>query len=345
MITLKDIAKLSGYSVTTVSRALNDHSDVNMETKKHIQQIAKKHGYAPNVLARGLVEKNSKTFGFITTGISKSSPIDTFTFTLFMSSIKKANSIGYDLIMINYENDLHKNKNFHQLIAERNLSGAIIQGFDKNHPLCQEALDSALPTVFIDIGLENTTSGYVVSDIAKAADIGLSYLAHCGYQRILFFRGSDNSWITEHWKLGIQSAYTKYQSYFSSLQVLNGNYLINDVKEMIIGNPVLIEKNKTAIFCASDAMAIGALEGLRVLGIKVPEEIGLLGYDGAVISQYVTPKLTTIAQHPDEIGSKAVLLLLDLLQNQSSKKEHHVIDIDVTLQVRESTKEYIKSND
>ena len=108
---------------------------------------------------------------------------------------------------------------------------------------------------------------------------------------------------------------------------------------------MLVNKQRTAIFCASDAMAIGALEGLRILGIQVPESIGLLGYDGAVISQYVTPKLSTIAQHPDEIGSQAVSLLLDLLQGHSSKKEHYVKDIDVTLQIRESTNEYQCSND
>lgn len=341
MVTLKDIAKLSGYSVTTVSRALNGYSDVNEETRQHIQNIADQHGYAPNVLAKGLVSQDSKTFGFITSHFSqtKTPLIDNFTFSLFIRSIEKANALGYDIVLIHYNEKLQKNKTFKQLIAERNLSGAIIQGFDRDDELCQDALNSKVPTVFIDMGLDNESSGFVVSNIRKAAKMGFEYLVDCGYRNLLFIFGSEESWVTDQWKEAVAEASQQYQGVLDSIASLNGNYSLEDTIDLIVDNQAMVQKEKLAIFCASDHMAVGAIKGLEKLQIKVPDQTGVLGYDGMVISQYLTPSLSTIAQNPEELSAKAVEMLLEIMNNKQKRASYICKEVEVELIIRESTKE------
>lgn len=341
MVTLKDIARLSGYSVTTVSRALNGYNDVNEETRQHIQNIADQHGYAPNVLAKGLVSKDSKTFGFITSHFSqtKTPVIDNFTFSLFIRSIEKANALGYDIVLIHYNDKLQKHKTFKQLIAERNLSGAIVQGFDWDDELCQDALNSKVPTVFIDMGLHNESSGFVVSNIRKAAQIGFEYLVDCGYKNILFIFGSEESWVTNQWKKAVTETTQKYQKVVDSIEFLNGDYILEETINLIVSHKELVQKEKLAIFCASDHMAIGAIKGLEKLNIKVPDQVGVLGYDGMPITQYITPSLSTIAQKPEELSARAVEMLLEIMGNKNEKTDYICEDVEVELIVRESTKE------
>lgn len=340
MVTIRDIAKLSGYSVTTVSRALNDHDDVNPDTKAIIRTIANREGYAPNILAQGLVSKDAKTFGFITSTSSGPSPMDNFTYLLFMKSIERANTLGYDIVMIHYNNAVHKNKSFQQLIAERNLSGAILQGFDKNDALCQQAYESDVPTVFIDIGLSNKSSGYVVSNIAKAAEIGFDYLLNqCGYEDLLFVHGSLESWVTTQWQTAVTNAAAKYQPKLNSFAKLNGQYKLHVAQTVIKENRQLLRKGKMAIFCASDLMGVGVMRALQELGYIVPRDFGILGYDGIDVAEYVTPPLSTIAQHPAEIGAQTVDLLLDLKNKNQVTYAHSYKDIDVELIVRASTRE------
>lgn len=339
MITIRDIAKLSGYSVTTVSRALNDHDDVNPDTKAAIRAIADREGYAPNILAQGLVSRDSKTFGFITSNFKDTSPTGNFTFILFMKSIERANALGYDIVMIHYDSDSYKKKTFEQLIAERNLSGAILQGFDQNDALCQEALHSDVPTVFIDIGFSNETTTHVISNIEKAADIGFNYLLNkCGYENIIFVFGSEESWVTNEWKAAVTKAKTKYQNEIHSFATLNGHYRLEKAQIAIKKNQALLNHDKLAIFCASDLMGIGIMRELKILGVKVPDDVGILGYDGVDITEYINPTLSTITQYPDKIGAQAVNLLIDLKNKVKVSVTDSIQKIDVDLIERESTR-------
>ncbi|WP_125604904.1 LacI family DNA-binding transcriptional regulator [Lapidilactobacillus bayanensis] len=338
MITLKDIARLSGYSVTTVSRALNGHSDVNDDTKKHIKRIAEKYGYSPNILAQGLVSKDSKTFGFITSNFGQTSPMENFTFPLFMKSIEEANLLGYEIVMIHYNSQVHRTKTYQQLISERNLSGAIVQGFDKDDELCQQALKSDIPTVFIDIGLSNETTGYVVSDIAHAADLGMRFLLQCSYQNLLFIYGSNESWVTGQWKKGVNQALEKYRDSFASVELMSSDYTMSTTQMMVQDQYSKLKKDRLAVFAASDVMAIGAMRTLQEKGLNIPEDVGILGYDGMTVAQYVSPALTTIAQSPQKLGAQAIRLLIELASHKTTAFPHSYHNVDVELIVRDSTR-------
>lgn len=333
MVNIKDISKLTGFSVTTVSRALNNHDDVSQETKKKIQSMAKKVGYSPNVLAKSLVNRNSNTFGFITSNFSSTSVLDSFSFKLFMLCVNIANENGYEIVLIHSNTHMHRSKNFSQIISERNLSGAIIQGFNTDDPICDEARESDVPVVFIDIEEESDTTTYVSSDINQAVEVGFAYLFEKGHKKIAFIEGANQSRITKRWQREIDGYYSQHANQFEELVILEGGYKL-DLTKKVIQN--YYEQNRTnyptALFAASDVMAIGAMEGLRDCQLEIPTDVSVLGYDGINFSAHLNPALTTIGQDYQKIASSAINALLDLMRSNRVKP----IILDVNLIERET---------
>lgn len=333
MVSIKDISKMTGFSVTTVSRALNNHDDVSVETKKKIQNMAKKLGYSPNVLAKGLVNKNSNTFGFITSNFSSTSVLDSFSFKLFMLCVTSANELGYEIVLIHANTHMHRSKNFSQIISERNLSGAIIQGFNTDDPICDEARESNVPVVFIDIEESSDTTTYVSSNITQAVAIGFSYLFSKGHKNIAFIQGARQSRITKRWIQEVKRYMEKVPQKMDDLLFLEGGYKL-DITKDVVANYYRSHKENypTALFIVSDVMAIGALEALRELEIDVPKDVSILGYDGINFSAHLTPALTTIGQDYQGIAESAVNALLQMM----AEKIVEPIILDVNLIERET---------
>lgn len=326
MVSIKDIAKLTGFSVTTVSRALNNHDDVSEQTKAIIHKVAKENNYAPNILAKSLVNKHSKTFGFITSNFSATALMDSFSFKVFMNCVNRANELGYEIVLIHYKASIHNMKSFDQIISERNLEGAIIQGFDENDPFCQEATMSSIPVVFIDIEKNNESTTYVSSDIKKAVEIGFSYLLDLGHESFCFIHGTQESWITNKWLFEVNRFRKENDTKFKKFILLNGAYALEPTRNSI--KKIYSKKENhhlTAIFATSDVMAIGAMKGLVDCGLTIPNDISILGYDNIVLAEYVTPTLTTISQNLEGVASKSVDYLFELTKGK--KVEPGILDV------------------
>lgn len=331
MSTIKDIANLTGFSITTVSRALNNHDDVNETTKKKIRTAAEKLNYSPNLSAKRLVQKQSKTIGFIVSNLTPISIIDNFSFNIFMGSSNRANQFLYEVILIQINSNLQKNKNFNQIISERNLDGAILHGFNKNSNFCQDALYSNCPVVFIDIPLCNETSSFVSSNLIDAFEKAISYLTSLGHKDIGFIHGYTRSYITDSWLKAYNDFKDKYS--YPTIHIINGEY--SDIKTSDILLKLLPkQKNITAFFCASDVMAIGAIQACKKLGLNIPENISIMGFDNILLSKYFSPTISSISQNPYEFGEKAFDLLLNIITTQ---KQVDPIILETTLIKREST--------
>ncbi|MGM0123450.1 LacI family transcriptional regulator [Enterococcus sp. AZ194] len=333
MVSIKDIAKLTGFSVTTVSRALNNHSDVNQHTKEIIQKAARENNYSPNILAKSLVNKNSKTFGFITSNFSATGLMDSVSFKLFMNCVFRANELGYEIVLIHYQATMYSQKTFTQIISERNLEGAIVQGFDEDAPLCAEAAKSSIPTVFIDIEQINESTSYVGSDVKKAAELGLSYLLAKGHESICFIHGTQGSWVTQKWLLEVNNFRKRNTSKIKNFYLLDGGYSLEIAKKSTKEFYTTTDSKKvTAIFAASDVMGIGAMKGLKECGVEVPQDVSLLGYDNILLAEYFTPALTTISQNLEGVARQSIDHLLELKNGQRVGPGI----LDVTLVERES---------
>lgn len=323
MATLKDVSRVSGFSVTTVSRALNGYDDVNEATREKILTIAKELGYSPNILARSLVKKQSKTIGFLVTDLKRESVKDNFMFETLCGVSDQLTKFDYEFVLLSTTTSKQKNKTYSQMCAERQLDGVVIQGLKRDDPYLLEAVQSKVPCVLVDIPIEGVNTGYVTSNQLESAKQAVRYLLRLGHRHVAFMNGSPHAYVST----------VRYDAYRQVLQengiearddyVLNGDFQELASKEVAL--PFLLNHPEvTAIFCASDVMALGVLQATRELGLNVPEDLSIIGFDNILLSQYVSPPLTTIGQQPYEMGRAAAEMVVHIVEGKNVPHEKFV---------------------
>ncbi|HEU5141389.1 MAG TPA: LacI family DNA-binding transcriptional regulator [Bacillales bacterium] len=333
MATIKDIAKVAGVSVTTVSRALNGYSDVNEKTRKKIKAVAKELEYSPNVLARSLVVNKTKTIGLIVSELSRSESKDNFTFKVLRGINDCAGELGYDLVLFSTSPAKQKEKTYTQLCRERRVDGAIIQGIRMDDPYLEEVLQSDIPCVLVDIPVHSESVGYVTTDNVFGAKKAVKHLLDNGHREIAMINGHDQAFVSrerlEGYRLALAEAGIRYREDL----VVNGEFreavAADKTRQLLKQHPKI-----TAIFCSSDLMALGSMNGARSIGYEIPEDLSIVGYDDNILAPYANPPLTTIAQNEYQMGFEAARLLVGMLEQ---KKKSHAKILDSELVIRNST--------
>lgn len=333
LVTIKDISSATGFSTTTVSRALNGYLDVNENTKLKIQKAAEELGYTPNMLARSLVMKNSKTVGFLVTDLRRESVKDNFLFETLCGSMDGLHNLDYEIVVLTTTTMKQKNKTYQQLCNERNLDGVIIQGLKVDDPYLQEAQKSDKPCVLIDIPADSENVGYVSTNQQESAKQAVKYLIRVGHKQIGFINGHSFAHVSRERLEGYRQALHEADIPFNTDFVLNGNFDEETAKQCAIS--LLLEHAEiTAIFCASDVMALGVYKACRDLGIAVPEKLSIIGFDDILLSQYVSPAMTTVSQDAYKMGHEAAVMLVKMVENKEC--DHRVI-LENKLVLRDST--------
>ncbi|MDT2746907.1 LacI family DNA-binding transcriptional regulator [Vagococcus fluvialis] len=330
MVSIKDISKKTGYAVTTVSRALNNHSDVNENTKAIIKQAAEEMGYVPNLIAKNLVSGSSKTIGFITNKLDKDSLLDNFAVRVFLGMFEVEHS--YEIILIHYDSRYFSSKSFDEIMRERQLDGAVVQGFDEADIFVKQAFESEYPTIFVDIGFENKTTSYVSSDLSKALQLGMDVIDKSGFTDVSILVGKEASFITKSW-LEVINAYRQKETR-KNIQLLDGHYS-EELAFQVVDQQLQKNKPSEVYFCLSDLMAMGVYRALEKNRLSVPNDVSVLGYDDIIVSRYLTPKLSTIAQNWEKVGQTSVTQLIRLIEKKEVKPQL----LDVELMMRESFRE------
>ncbi|MCM3719228.1 LacI family transcriptional regulator [Fictibacillus phosphorivorans] len=321
MATIRDVAKRAGVSVTTVSRALNGYSDVNEKTRERIKEIAKELKYSPNLLARSLVMKKTKTIGLLVSGLKIEGSKDNFTYEVLCGVNDCAGQLGYELVLISTDSQKQQEKTYKQLVQERKVEGIILQGIKTDDPYLEEVLKSDTPCILIDIPMESDSVGYVTTDNREGAKSAVTHLLDLGHQHIGMINGHSQAFVSQERLDGYQDALQEKGITFEESYVRNGAFLEEraetEATKLLQEHPEL-----TALFCASDLMAMGAIRAAKKLGRKLPEELSVVGFDNIILSAYSTPSLTTIAQDRYQLGFEATKLLTGMLEgNMDSKKK------------------------
>jgi LacI family transcriptional regulator len=329
MATIKDVAKVAGVSITTVSRALNGYNDVNIETRKKIEQIAKELGYTPNMAARSLVMKKTKTLGLLLSGITRTSAKDNFAYEILCGMNDRAGELDYDLVLFSTTPKKQMAKSYKALCKERGVDGVIIMGIRTDDPYLQEIVASPIPCVLIDIPLSGKNVGYVTSDNIQGAKCATAYLIEQGHRRIGMINGHKHADVSIKRREGYKEALEQAGIPFDESLVVEGDFTENGAMEaaykLLFTHPEL-----TAIFCASDLMAIGAMQAVTKLGKRIPEDISIIGYDNIVLSEYCSPSLTTVHQNVYEMGYMATQMLIDMLEGRNVKP-HIVLNTELII--------------
>lgn len=335
---IKDIARLAGVGVSTVSRVINDHPDVKDETREKILKIIKESNYIPNNSARILKKNNTNNIGVLVKGV-----FNPFFAEMINIIGNRINEAGYTMIL--QQNDYATEDDVDNLIAfvkEKRLQGIICLGgnFLNINDESFQFLD--IPVVLTSVNTLSKESKSKFSSIGidnvLEAKASIQYLIDKGHRNIGILLGEKNDVGISGLRLeGYKKALEENNIPYSEENVFIGDYDYSGayrVTKEIINN----RKDITAIFSISDIMAVGAAKSVIDQGLQVGEDISIMGFDGMDISKYYNPGITTVKQPKKNMANNSIDLLLALL---AKKEEHKHIIFETKIIERESCKKVV----
>ncbi|MCL6605543.1 MAG: LacI family transcriptional regulator [Paenibacillus sp.] len=329
MATIGDVAKLAGISVSTVSRYLNKSGYVNAETEMKIKHAIEKLNYSPSVVARGLAGKNTKTLALLLPDISN--PF----FPELARAVEDVASIyGYTVILCNTDGQVGKEKKYIDALKSKNIDGIIFA----SHTLGQEDVDKLasynIPYVCLDRAPTNGNCSVVRSNDLEGSKLAVKHLLEAGCKKIAHIYGPQDLITSKERLIGYEEAVRAFDWFSPSLMV-PGDFGIESGKR---ATEILMNRHPDidAIFAGNDLMAFGALKVLHRMGINVPEQVAVCGYDGISITEITEPELTTIAQPIYDMGALVSRILIKKIEGDLEEDQIHVLDVKLT--ARESTR-------
>ncbi|WP_333871487.1 LacI family DNA-binding transcriptional regulator [Desulforamulus putei] len=330
MATIKDVAKLAGVSVSTVSRVLNTSGYVEKTTEERVIAAIKQLNYKPSQIARGLVSKKTKTFGLVLPDIT-----NPFFPEVARGAEDEARRHGYNIILCNSDWDIQKEKMYLGILQEKCVDGIILVGSRLNEDYLGKIM-SVLATPFVLLDRTSTLDVHSIStNNVLGSYLATKHLIEQGYQNIAHIAGPPLSPTAQQRLIGYKNALAEHNIPLDLVLVVEGDYRISG-GALAMKRLLHLKKVPDAVFCANDLMAIGALEVLQEAGVKVPDQVALVGYDGINLSKYVYPRISTIIQPTYKMGSTAVQLILETL-NKGTQTIFKHIELEPVLAVRESS--------
>jgi LacI family transcriptional regulator len=330
--TINDVAREAGVSITTVSRVLNNNYPVKEETRIKIEKAIEKLNYKPNTMARSLITKKSSMIGVIVPGITN----------LFFPTIVEAiedfmKNKGYSIALSNTEGELQKEQKLVGELVGRQVDGIIVIDpvMENMHKGFYDKLSKSVPVIIVSGSAEGYKGSFVCYDEEVGTNEAFRHLVEFGHRNIAFIRGHKSFSYDIKEKIYKSIVKDEQLSYEKILNVGKGNSIeVVERTQARVEEMLLSEDRPTAIFACNDLMAVGVVNACIKLGIKVPEDISVVGFDNTILAQITHPKLTTVDLNMKEVGYRAALELLDIIENgiKSRKK----VIIDTSLVVRES---------
>jgi LacI family transcriptional regulator len=318
-VTLKDVAEEVGVSVNTVSRALTGKPDVGPETRARVRQAAERLDYTPNLLARSLVQGRTRTVGLVVTDCTNA-----FYATLIRAVEETVSRYGYGLLLATANEDPTKEAAGLRLLQERRIDGLLLSPVRVEAPHVAALAAEQIPHVLLSRRPAGYRGYFVGTDNLRGARLAVAHLVELGHRRIAHLSRADT----------VSSAVERIQGYRSELQghgIAFDTDLVLTAPATVTGGaeavPHLLGLNPrpSAIFAYSDLQAIGLQLALRDAGLRVPEDVSIIGFDGIELASYVSPPLTTIAQDIPRIGALGAEILVTQLTGTAPQRRSRLL--------------------
>lgn len=326
-VTIKDIARHLSLSVSTVSRALVNDKNIRKETKEKVLEAAKSLGYKPNPVATNLKYGHTNTVGVIVPEM-----VTPFASRVINGIQEVLYAHGIKVIIADSEEDADKEKESLQLMERFMVDGIIISlcSYKKNREEYLRLQQAGMSMVFYDripYGLD--VSQVIVDDYMKAFFL-VERLIRSGRKRIVHIQGPDDVYNSIERARGYKDALSKFRFSPDEAMSIKTGLTFEDGKKAA---DKLIEKNISfdAVFAFTDTLAIGAMNRLRELGKKVPEEIAVASFSGTELSTIVYPKLTTVVPPLFQMGKAAAELILEKIKNPESPNRSIVLNAEIRM--------------
>lgn len=328
---IKDVAKEAGVSIATVSRVLNDIDVVNEETKKKVKDAIQKLGYRPNIVARSLKTQRTKTIGILVPDISNQ-----FYPEIVRGAEDVSNIYDYNVILCNSDLDIEKEKEYLRVLKEKMVDGVLYMSSSLQDEILDLINELDLKTVLVETKDKEGVLPSVIIDNVKGSYDSTSYLINKGLKEIAFIgteKGNMNAWSDRY--VGFEKAMNEAGIeidedlvYFSSMKVKTGYEGVQHFLDS--------KKSFKGIVCASDDIAMGAINALRDNGLSVPNDVSVIGFNDNFAASIFYPKITTISQPTYDMGSVAMRMLIKILNNKPLEQDQYVLNYKLIQ--RESSK-------
>lgn len=331
-ITIKDIAKNLNISASTVSRALNNNTDISIETRKMVQEYAKEHKYKPNSLALSLRNSSSNIIGVIVPELAN------HFFSSVLSGMETiAEDQDYHVIVCQSHEEYAKEIRNVQTLIETRVSGVLISQSKTttNYDHFRELIDNNIPIVFFDRICTGIDSSKVVVDDYSGTLNAVDYMVQTGCKAIAFFGAAPHLEISKNRKNGYLDALRK-----NHIPIDEDLLKSADTKQLGYEQAMILlqsEKRPDAFMAMNDYTASGILLAAKHLKLRIPEDVSICGFSNSNISQDTDPMLTTVDQFPHKVGEEAMKLVLEKIKDPDGAEKKNRI-IKTGLVVRETTK-------
>lgn len=314
MVTIRDISKKCGVSVSTVSKALNGYGDVGKETAELIRKTAREMNYVPNNAARQLKTNMSHNIGVLFVDETASGLTHEY-FAAILNGMKdEAEKMGYDITFVG-QNLGGRNISFLEHCRQRKFDGVVIASVDFQSEAVVELVRSDIPVVTIDYSFNDTSC--IMSDNVKGGYALADYLAKMGHTKIAFIRGEETS-VTNKRMIGINRALAAHGITMPEEYQIQGRYHDPETSRKATRQLMALPDPPTAIMYPDDYSYLGGMAELEKMGLSVPDDISAVGYDGISLSQHLRPRLTTWYQDADQAGRLSAKKLVEQIEQSAT---------------------------
>lgn len=319
-VSIKDVAREAGVSITTVSRALNGYMDISESTKKKIYEVVERLDYVPNTNARSLGGIEEKNIALLTSELT-STDKSGFVYGLLCGLSGQCAKQGYEFMLLATSLAQQQKLSFNQLCKKKNLSGVVVAGLKTGDPYHKEIMESNIPCIAIDMQMHGLKKCSISIDNVQASKEGVKYLISLGHTKIGMLNGSSVADVSGQRYSGYVTALLEAGIPLKLDYTIECNFL-EETAYIKTKNFIREHPEITALFCASDLMAIGAIKAIEELGKRVPDDISVIGFDDIPIAEYICGGITTIRQNPRELGIESGKVMKNILEER--QKEEHV---------------------
>jgi len=340
----KEIAKLAGVSRSTVSRVINNYSNVAPETKEKVERVIKKYGYVPHASAQALAGKVSKIIGIFIANIRSGDEEYRVYRNVYVSPfeaaiIDHADKLSYNTLIL-IINDNEDFKKIRKLFNSKILSGGIFLGANNNSKEIFELIESGYKIAVIDqeeIKKKNVRNHIIVnSDNYTGAYKATRHLIDYGHKAIAHICGDMNKYSGIKRLEGYRKAMSEARLKVKREYIAYGDF--TEDSGFKCTNQLLKDRNRskiTAIFSSNDTMALGAMKAIKRMNLRIPEDISIVGYDDIRIASYVSPALTTVRSPILEMASVVTDNLINFIENGIDSSKYYIVPVELI--IREST--------
>jgi DNA-binding LacI/PurR family transcriptional regulator len=308
-VSMKDVATAAGVSLSTVSRALADSPRIKPETRTHIQQLAKEMGYLPNAIARGLATHRTFVLGVVVMDIT-----DPLIVEIVRGIDHAAQGHGYSVILSDCGPDPERQLEAIQLLRQQRVDSIIVPDPIIGDSALPALLETGAPVVLINRPQYRYS---INTDNVAGARQAVSYLLDLGHRRIAYIGANRNPAESHERLTGYLEALAAYGLMSDTeFQVGPNDWSENGWQAMQA--LLTLSQPPTALFCFNDMTAIGALGAAHAAGVRVPEELSVVGFDDINLAAHFIPPLTTVAQQKERLAELAVSLALALIDDDAA---------------------------